>query len=168
MHVLLSIILIALVVRKGKWRNIEKYHLTILYVITCNLLYNVLCKDKLLWQYKPDFLPNSHVIVDLLYTFINLPAVTFLYLHSYPYSKPFLRQAGYICVWVLVSLIVELPFYSLHRLYLRNGYEYWMEPMFYIAMYSLIRLHHTKRLLTYALSVMVTIVLLFLFRIPLQ
>lgn len=168
MHLLLSIILIILIIWRGKWRVLEKYNITIFYVITCNLLYNVLCQKKMLWQYKPDVLPTSHVLVELIYTFINLPAITLLFLSSYPFSKALRKQIGYIALWVAGSLIIEFPFYKMGRLFLKNGYVYWMEPFFYITMYSLIRLHHTRRLLTYGLSFIVTIFLLIVFHIPLK
>jgi hypothetical protein len=168
MHLLISIIFIILLLRKGKWRNINIYNRTISYVIICNLLYNTLCNDKMLWQYKPDLIPNSHLLVELIYTFINLPAITILFLSSYPFSKPYLRQAGYIGLWVLGSLLVEFPLYKMGRLLLKNGYEYWMEPFFYILMYSMIRIHHTRPLVTYGFSIIIIIFLLRFFQIPIK
>lgn len=168
MHLVLTIILFSFAYLKGNWRNLQLYGLTIAYVIICNLLYNVLCNDYLLWQHKADFLPKKHFIVDLFYTFINLPAVTLLYLTHYPFSKKITKQVRYIAFWVIGSMLVEYPFIKFERLLLKHGYEYWMDILFYFGMYSLIRLHFSRPLLTYGISVFCIVFMLWYFQVPLK
>lgn len=168
MHVLLTVILITLAFWKGDWRHWQKYINTIQYVIICNLLYNVLCKDHLLWKQNPGLFPRSHTLVELMYTFINLPAITLLFLSHYPFSKPKGKQVSYILKWVVGSLIVEYPLYKMKFLILNNGYAYWMEPIFYLTMYSMIRLHYSRPFLTYGLSIFVIMFLLRYFHISIK
>ncbi|MGG3471095.1 CBO0543 family protein [Neobacillus pocheonensis] len=123
MHALLTLGLVSFTAWKGIWRHWQKYSLTCFYAITCNLLYIVLCRDHLLWKYRADFLPKSTFIVELYYTFINLPAVTLLYLSHYPFTKPYSKQLKYILAWV-GALMVEYPFVKWNRLLLINGYKY--------------------------------------------
>ncbi|EDL63508.1 CBO0543 family protein [Bacillus sp. SG-1] len=132
MHIVLTALLILFAAIKGNWREWEKYHLTIFYVIICNLLYNHLSRKKMLWEYYPDFYPKSHIIVDILYSFINLPAITLLFLTFFPFHASRFRKVRYISLWAGVSLLVEFPFYKFGRLVLQNGYEYWMDGLFYI------------------------------------
>lgn len=168
MHLLFTSVLTGIAFWKGDWRHWEKYHLTIFYVITCNLLYAVLCRDNLLWKYHPDFLPKSHVIVELFYTFINLPALTLLYLSHFPFAKPTAAQARYVLTWIIGSLIVEYFFVKWGRLLLLNGYEYWMEPIFYVFMFGMIRLHYSRPFLTYGISLIVIVFMVHYFHVPIK
>lgn len=168
MHFVLTVLLCSFAFKRADWHNWRKYALTIQYVILSNLLYNVLCHDHRLWEYEPDMLPKSHVLVDLIYTFINLPAITLLFLTFYPYAKEKIKQGRYIAYWIVSSMLIEYPFIFFGRLHLKNGYEYWMDFLFYIVMYSLIRLHFTRPLLTYGISLVFVVLLLLIFKIPLN
>lgn len=168
MHTILTAILLLAAFWKGDWRNWRKYHHTFLYIVTCNLLYNFLCRDHLLWKQDPDFLPKSHAIVDLIYTFINLPAMTLLYLTHFPFKTSNGKQVRYILWWVLGSLVVEYPFYQMGRIHLQHGYQFWMEPIFYTTMYTMLRLHHTRPLLTYGISAIIILFLIQYFHIPVK
>lgn len=168
MHIVLTALLILFAAIQGNWREWGKYHLTIFYVIICNLLYNHLARKKMLWEYSPDFYPRSHIIVDILYSFINLPAITLLFLTFYPFTASRFRKVRFIALWAGVSLLVEYPFYKFGRLILQNGYEYWMDGLFYIVMYSMIRLHFSRPFLTYILSAIVATFMLWLFKVPLD
>ncbi|MBM6618811.1 CBO0543 family protein [Bacillus suaedaesalsae] len=168
MHIIITLLLILLAFLKGNWRDWQKYSTTIMYVIICNLLYNVICQDYYLWRYEPDFLLHSHSLTDLLYSFFCLPAITLVYLTHYPNNTPFSKQFQYIVIWVIGSLIVEYPIYKFDRLLLLNGYEYWMEVIFYSLMYSMIRLHQSKPLLTYGLSVIIAVFMIWYFDVPIK
>ncbi|KAA0546859.1 hypothetical protein FZW96_12745 [Bacillus sp. BGMRC 2118] len=168
MHIILSVLLLFWAYFKGNWREWRKYSTTIMYVIICNLLYNVICHDHYLWKYEPDILPQSHILTDLLYTFICLPAITLVYLTHYPFNTSFSKQLRYIMLWVIGSMIVEYPVYKFDRLILLNGYEYWMEVFFYSVMYSMIRLHHSRPLLTYGLSILISVLLVIYFNVPIK
>ncbi|WP_430392876.1 CBO0543 family protein [Bacillus suaedaesalsae] len=167
-HLTLTIALLCFAFWKGDWRNWQKYALTIAYVIICNFLYNLLCKDYLLWEHKPDILPKKHYIVELFYLFIILPAITLIYLTHYPFLKKKSHQLLYIMYWVIGSIIIEFPFVKFERLLLKHGYEYWMEIFFYSAMYLMIRLHFTRPLLTYGISVICVVFMVWFFNVPLK
>ncbi|MCM3601897.1 hypothetical protein M3175_14245 [Robertmurraya korlensis] len=168
MHLLLITLVFLLAYRFGNWREWLKYNHTIFYVITCNLLYNFFCHDKMLWEYQPDYFLMSHTIIDLLYTFITLPAITLLYLSFYPFNKSLFRQIRFIGQWVLSSMAIEYVFYKFDRLLLHNNYSYWMDFLFYPVMYSMIRLHYTRPILTYVLSMGIISFMLWYFQIPLK
>ncbi|WP_421383713.1 CBO0543 family protein [Bacillus salacetis] len=168
MHIVLTTALSLFAFIKGNWREWEKYHLTIMYVTICNLLYNHLAQNKMLWEYYPDFYPKSHIIVDILYSFINLPAITLLFLTYYPFTASRLKKFRYITLWAAASLIIEYPFYKYDRLLLQHGYEYWMDLFFYIVMYSMIRLHYSRPFLAYFLSALIAAAMLWMFEIPLE
>lgn len=167
MHLLLSIILISICFFRKDWKKIHHYHLTILYVIICDLLYNLLCADKLLWKYNPDFFHDCPVLVDILHSFINLPSITLLFLANYPNKRGYFRQIKYILQWIAGSLVIESLFLYFNRIELINGYKAWMEILFYTVMYVMLRLHHLRPLVSYLLSAVIIIFLLLFFKIPL-
>jgi hypothetical protein len=168
MHLVAAMCLLGFAIWQGDWRHWQKYALTIAYVIICNFLYNLLCQDYLLWEHKPDFLPDKHYLVELLYLFIILPALTLVYLTHYPFTKKKSKQIRYIVIWVIGSVIVEYPFVHFERLLLKHGYEFWMEFIFYPVMYIMIRLHFTRPLLTYLLSTICIIFMVWYFKVPLK
>jgi hypothetical protein len=168
MHIIFSALLLLAAYFKGNWREWEKYHLTIFYVIICNLLYNHLCQNKLLWEYVPDFQPKSHILVDLLYSFLNLPAITLLFLTFYPFKGSGKKKLSFFLLWIGASTLIEYPFYKYGRLQLQHGYEFWMEPFFYTAMYGCIRLHYSRPFVTYFVSVFIIIFMMWTFQISVK
>jgi hypothetical protein len=72
MIVLTNAALLLIAVTSGSLKFWEKYYKTALYVSLCNLLYNYLCRDYLIWSFHPDMLLN-HKTTDLLNTFVLLP-----------------------------------------------------------------------------------------------
>lgn len=164
-HILLFIFVLLLIIRKKNWRNWEKFHSTILYVVICNLLYNFLCTNALLWEYKPGLI-FSRINVEIIYGFIILPGGTLLYLTYYPFQESFKKKFLYIGKWVLISLLLEYIFIKTGYLELKRGYKYWMELLFYPTMYVMLRLHHSRPILTYGLSTIIILYLLWQFDVP--
>ncbi|MFD2443027.1 CBO0543 family protein [Bacillus sp. CGMCC 1.16607] len=168
MHLFLTGLIGILSFYKGNWREWPKYAITIFYVIILNLLYEVLCAEKLLWQYIPSGFPKSHVLTALLYTFIILPGITLMFLSNFPFQQARTKQFFYIFKWIIVSTIIEYIYIYFKKIELNNGYTYWMEPLFYVVMYTMIRLHYTRPFLSYFLSIIIIITLLQIFDIPLK
>jgi hypothetical protein len=168
MHVGLTIFVLIFAGWKGDWRSWERYTLTIFYVIASNLLYYFFCHDYLLWEYKAERFPSSQTVVDLIYTFIILPAITLVFLSRFPYTKPISFKMKYMAYWVVASMAVEYPLCQFGRLLMKNGYEYWMDFFFYIVMYGMIRLHHSKPLVAYGASIPIILFLLWFFQVPIN
>lgn len=65
-------------------------------------------------------------------------------------------------------MAIEYVFYKFERLLLHNNYSYWMDFLFYAVMYSMIRLHYSRPILTYLLSTGIISFMLWYFQIPLK
>ncbi|WP_442599021.1 CBO0543 family protein [Neobacillus sp. D3-1R] len=168
MHLLIASVLGITAYFKGNWREWNKYHSTILYVVNLNLLYEVLCHDKLLWVYNPTLFPKSQIFTTLIYSFFVLPSITLIFLSNYPFKEGKNKKAFYILKWVIASYIIESIYIYFDKIDLKNGYKHWMEPLFYIVMYLMIRLHFSRPFLTYSLSFVIIVVLLNFFHIPIK
>lgn len=165
MHLLLAIIIGFLVFFKADLHNWKEYQPTILYLVCCNLLYNILCQNKFLWKYHADFLSTQRA-TELIYSFWILPLVALLYLSNFPPKKAGMsKKAWYVLKWIMASLFVELIYLKMVRIELMNEYKLWMEPFFYLVMYSMLRLHHKRPLLTYGFSVAIILFLMQVFHV---
>jgi hypothetical protein len=164
MNITLSIILAVCAGYLKAWKNWRVYHPTMLYTSVLVLLYNFICKDHLLWKHKSIPL-ESHFAGELLHAFAILPAITVLYLTFYPEKVGRLR---YIILWSVLSFAAEFPFAATGMIVFENGYQYWMELLFYPVMYIMIRLHHMRPLLTYGLSGVIILLLVWLFKVPVE
>ncbi|UII55257.1 hypothetical protein LS684_16590 [Cytobacillus spongiae] len=167
MHVLLAILLCLGLIKRGQLTGWKDYHSTLLYIATCNLLYNCLTEDYKLWKYNADFFEN-HIMTDLLYSFIILPIVALLFLTNFPNEVERKKKGIYVLKWVIACLLTEALFLSFNRLELMHGYKYWMEIFFYTTMFLMIRLHTKKPLATYFLSIIIIITLIQLFDVPIK
>lgn len=151
-----------------KYANLQKwrlYHSTLLYICAVNLLYNFLCANYDLWKYKPDIYSN-HTLTEVGNSVILLPAIAFIFLSHYPEKQGNKKVLLYYLKWVFLSFLIETIFVYFGKITFHHGYKFWMEPFFYFIMYTFIRLHYKHPLLTYILSVFVVIILLLIFKIP--
>lgn len=155
-------VLIGTALYTGGWRNWRKYHTTLMYWIICTLLYEVLTYTYPLWVYRPDILIN-HTITSLFVIFIIYPVALYLYLPYFP-RKRMLFKVLYVMSWVIFASVMEWV-YSDHFLY-RNGWNLKWSFVLNMLMFSMLKLHYHKPLLTYSLSIITIIGFLFIFQVP--
>lgn len=136
-----------------------------LYVSFLVLLYNMLCHDKYLWVHTGSLFTNN-LAINLIHSILILPMVVLIYLVNFP--AKYAAKKMYILKWMVGSLIVEYVMVRLDLINFYNGYKFWMEVPFYLLMYAIIRLHHTRPLMSYIISTMIIIFLVYIFNIPLS
>ncbi|WP_273127371.1 CBO0543 family protein [Bacillus weihaiensis] len=145
-----------------QWKD---FHPTLLYVCVLNLLYNYITANYQLWKLHPDFFSN-HSITDIMNSIILLPAMSFLFLSHYPKNKEKKAIILYYIKWIIGSVLIESIFVVTNRISFHNGYHFWMEPFFYTLMFTFIRLHYKRPLLTYVLSCLVVLFFIWYFNVP--
>lgn len=150
----------------GDWRNWKKYQSSILYLITCDLLYNFLTYNHSLWEYEPTFLLPNHTIISIFAMFIAYPAIMLIYLGRYP--STFGKSVLWIGLWTVLWSFFEWLGSILGEFSYHNGWKLVWSVLFNIVLFSMVRLHYKKPLLTYVLSVLATLALLHMFDIPIS
>lgn len=165
MHFITAFIVIFAVWRWGDWRNWEKYHLTMLFVVAGNLLYNFLTSNYFLWRLDPDFLPN-HSLTEMVYSFIIFPGTVILFLGNYPEGTR--NQILHQIKWILIYIGTEGIFLLTGRIIYQYGWNFWCSLAFLCVMFPIIRIHYKRPLLAYLLSGVVAIVVLWIFNIPVE
>ncbi|WP_373291387.1 CBO0543 family protein [Paenibacillus marchantiophytorum] len=153
--------------RWGDWRNWAKYQSSILYLITFDLVYNFLTYNYSLWEYEPNttLLPN-HTIISLIVMFIIYPCVMLVYLGRYPTKR--IKQYLWVTFWVFLWSFLEWVAQRIGEFSHHHGWNIWWSALFNIALYSMVRLHYKKPLLAYGLSVIATVGLIILFKVPIS
>jgi phosphatidylserine synthase len=165
MHLVTALIVIIAVWRWGDWRNWEQYHLTMLFVVAGNLLYNFMTANYFLWRLDPDFLPN-HSMTELIYSFIIFPGTVILFLSNYPVGTG--KQIKHHVKWILIYIGMEGLFLLTGRIIYQYGWNIWWSLAFLCVMFPIIRIHYKRPLLAYFLSGIVAAVVLWIFDVPVE
>lgn len=161
-RVCLILIFVLAVWRLGDWQNWRKYYPTVLFVMVINLGVSFITYHHILWNYSPDILIKTQSTVELVNSFIMLPAAVFTYLSRYPINNKF-HQYGYILLWVVIFSGLEYVDTTLGGITYKNGWSWHMSSIFDIAMFSIIRMHHINPLRAWTITLVLTVVILVVF-----
>ncbi|MCI1592208.1 CBO0543 family protein [Heyndrickxia oleronia] len=164
MSITVTVILLIILIWKRYLKNWKDYHATLVYVITCNLTYIVLCRDYWLWKYHSPFLSEKQI--ELFNVLVLLPLISLLYLSRYPEGVRKIKKFIFLSKWVIGSMLIEGLFIYFNEIEFDHGWGFWMELPFYFVMYTFMRLHMFKPLLVYALSVITALLFLWIFHVP--
>ncbi|MFC7063119.1 CBO0543 family protein [Halobacillus seohaensis] len=165
MHLAITIWAVLAAWRWGKWENFHKYHATMIYLSTMDLLYFYLTIDYPLWRLQPD-LGMSDGLIQILYTFIIFPCTVIIFLSRYP--NVFSKQCLYIGKWIVIYIGVEGIGWIFGRINYAHGWNLGASFLFLFLMFPMLRLHYKKPIVAYVVSIIVITSLLFLFGIPLH
>ncbi len=165
MHVSLVLLSIFATWKQGNWKNWSQYHATILYLISMNLLYFFLCRNQLLWRIVPD-MGISYVVTELLYLFVIFPATVILYLSNYPTTT--FGKVLRMLKWVGIYIGFEALGNAFGKIEYFRGWNLFYSFLFLCIMFPMLRLHYVKPLLSYLISIIIIIILLFSLNIPLS
>lgn len=154
----------------GDWRNWEKYYPTILYFFLGDLLYQYFLADlHPMWRYNPQGIDENigltHTHVFLSVMVIKYPATILIYLSKFPEGNR-LKQIGWFMLWMIIYTLNELGDRSLHLLTYHNGWAFYWSVLFNIVMFSLLKLHFHRPILTWFVSIFIIVLLWIIFDVP--
>jgi len=145
------------------WRNWQKYYPTVLFVIVANQLVSFLTYHHDLWFYNPDILVKTSTTIELINSFVMLPATTFIYLSKYPIRDK-LYQYGYIALWACIYGGLEfIDHYIIKGISYGNGWSIASAATFDVAIFSIIRLHYLKPLHAWGASIVILALIFVMF-----
>ncbi|WP_371375119.1 CBO0543 family protein [Sporomusa aerivorans] len=152
------------IVKWGDWKNWRLFYPTVLFVMVVNLAASFLTYHHILWNYNPDFIVKTQTAVELVNSFVMLPATTFVYLSQFQRIGTRLYQYGYIALWVVFYSCLEfIDHFLVGGISYKNGWSWATSAMFDIAMFSIIRIHYLNPLAAWVLSFMLTAVIITVF-----
>lgn len=141
-------IVLLLAWKYGDWEKWIQYYPTYLYLLVGDLTYNVLFSDHLFWKYNVSFF--NHVSCDLFVAWTIYPATILLFLPNWPDNQ--FMGFWRIVKWVFFYTVVEWIFCKVGLLSYHNGWNFTFSIMFCFLMFFMLRLHYTKPLLTWFIS----------------
>lgn len=165
MHLLTAFVILAFTYYYGDWRNWKKYHATMLFVATMNLVYLLITSEYYLWLFTSDLLNNQN-LTTLIYTFVVLPSTTLLLLSNFPVKLS--KQLQRILIWIVIYSIWEafflLPF---NLITYDNGWNLTYSILFDLIMFPIIVIHYKRPLVAYLITFFVAVLIIWWFNIPL-
>jgi hypothetical protein len=168
-HLLLNSLFLIAGVKWGDWRNWSKYHSTILFFWFGDLLYNLLCKNYLMWEYKEtifgqNLLPN-HLAVSLLIMFVAYPATVIIYLGNMPKEKS--RIILWLIFWVsLYSLVEYINLRYLNLVSHHHGWSMGWSVLFNLIIFSMLLLHFKHQVAALLISIPIILFFVIFFKVP--
>jgi hypothetical protein len=164
MHLLIALFTGFAVWRWADWKNWQKYHATMLYIVVGGLLYEYLTRGFILWVFHPDFLYNQQLTI-IIYAVLTMPLSILLFLSNYPTTNK-LKQIIYLVKWIFIYSVVELILQIFGRITYENNWSYWYSVLFDVMMYPMLRIHYVNPLRAYFLSIVIIVVLMWYFKVP--
>ncbi|BFT72801.1 CBO0543 family protein [Paenibacillus sp. P36] len=151
--------------RWGDWRNWQKYHATMLYFLLGDVFYVLLTKDYPLWQHQPKP-PIDSTIGTEICCLVAFAATTLIFLGLYP--KGIAKAALWIGLWVVIYSLIEVIYIFTGAIKHFHGWTMLYSVVFNIITFPMLRLHFSRPILTYAISILFAIGLLVIFKVPIQ
>ncbi|WNC13318.1 CBO0543 family protein [Brevibacillus brevis] len=166
MHVTLILWSVFAVWRWGNWKHWKQYHATMLFMALSSAMYDVLVNDGdfYLWRY----IGNRYVseeMASLMYTVIAFPANALLFLSNYPEEK--WKQLLHIFKYAAIYVVLEIIGLHYGLISHAHSWNMWWSAFFDLTLFSILRLHHTRPLLAYAVSFVVATYLMIHFHVSL-
>jgi len=169
MHLILNGIFLGATLIWGDWRNWKEYHSTILFFWFGDLLYNILCHDYMMWEYKESIfaenLLSNHTIISLLIMFVAYPSTVLIYLSKFP--KGIYKRIIWILFWVsLYSLIEYINLHYLNLVFHHNGWTIGWSVLFNLILFPMLWLHYNKPINALLTSIPIILFFVIYFHVP--
>ena len=155
LQVIQPILFIIAVILWSDWRNWRKYYPTILFMICLNFFSGILTYQHSLWQYERSFILPNHTLTDFLLSFVIFPASVLIFLSNYPVKG--LYKIFYITAWVVMFSLTEYiaVFFKIGTYH--NGWSFLWSVAFNCVMFPILRLHHSRPIWAWVLSLPVLV-----------
>jgi hypothetical protein len=118
-----------------------------------DFLHNSLTYNHPLWLFHDPFLPNHTFIDYFIMVFIYIPTVL-IFIGKYP--KAISKQVLWILLWVALYSFIEYVHYGLNLISYHNGWSYFYSIQILFAQFTILKIHHSRPLLAWVLTIMVT------------
>ncbi|MBB5171955.1 CBO0543 family protein [Texcoconibacillus texcoconensis] len=161
-HLALILSLLLLNILRGSWRDIPKYYKNLTYVIFVNILYYLVCRRHLLWEFPS--LGVNRLVLRVAYVIFVTPSIVLAFLSKFPKS-PF-RQILYISKWVIVSSMIEYFLHKRKLIQYKHGWNIYWSGLVYLKMFVYSSIFHKKPLIVWLLTFCSLIYFIVTFQIP--
>ncbi|GAE28464.1 hypothetical protein JCM9140_4702 [Halalkalibacter wakoensis JCM 9140] len=164
MHIILSLFVFYLNLRKNTYKNLPTFLPSILYVMFFNSVYYYFFKYFLLWEFKSSSIKVKPLRA--LYIFFVMPHVILLYLSGVPSRTK--HYLVYLFKWVVLSSIIEALFKLTRTITFSHGWTLIWSFCIYLKMYLFSYLFLKKPVGTMKVTIASLICFLYVFNPPIS
>ncbi|MFJ8257828.1 CBO0543 family protein [Peribacillus asahii] len=169
MHFLYNLLFLTAAIKWGDWKNWRNYYPTYLFFIAGDLLKNALLHDYRLWSYKETIFGSNilygHLIIDIMIMMLVYSSTLLIFLGNFPRNR--IKQILWILFWVfLYSLVEFINAKYLNLFEYHHGWNIGWSVLFNIIMFCVLRIHVSRPLLAWLISILFIALLWNIFDIP--
>lgn len=155
MQLIYPLIFFLISLKWGKWRNLQQYYPTLLFMIAGNLLYSFLFKEYPLWRFEHTFekkvLP-TRMSIELLKTFTSFPILTVIFLSLLPEERKLIKYARHIFTWTVIFFAIEYVSELFGMISYHHGWNIWWSFVFDFTMFTMLSIHYKRPIIAWVLS----------------
>ncbi|MDO0825115.1 CBO0543 family protein [Desulfosporosinus nitroreducens] len=163
MDLILTVLVLAIAIKWGNFKNWQAYYPTFLFWALGNFLYLHLTLAKPLWLFTTPMLPRQ--LAEIMMSLLMFPCFLLLFLPYFP-QKGTLKKTGYILIWVFIFSGIEYWALKINHFSYFNGWRFTYSVIFNAFMFILLVIHYKSPLWAWLISIAATFVLMTLFQIP--
>lgn len=160
----ITLILGILLLSRNSWRDIPKYYKNIGYVSLFNILYYVLCRRHLLWEFSP--IGMNWGLIRFVHVVIITPLLVLTFLSKFPHTL--IKQIIYTIKWVITSCIIEYFVHKQKLIIYAHGWNIYWTGLIYTMMFTYSLLFTKRPFLTLFLSLYSTVFFTIKFQVPMK
>ncbi|MDG5789263.1 hypothetical protein QA612_17525 [Evansella sp. AB-P1] len=166
-HLSIKLLFVLAAWKWGDWRNWQKYYPTILFFILGDLAYNYIFYDYTLWEFD-ERIPLLKYDTFLVFSFMLLryPATVLIFLGKFP--KGMAKGTAWISLWVIIYIGLEMFDLKMGLIEHHNGWNLLWSFVFDIMLFVIIKIHHHRPIIAWALTIICSIILWNLLNVPID
>jgi hypothetical protein len=153
----------------GDWKNWRKYYPTFLFWIGGDFFYNALLHNHRLWYFSKgiigDKILHGHLIVCFFIMLFSYTSTLLIYLGRFPKQK--VNQCFWFLMWVFIFSFIEFVTHRyFHSIKYQYGWNIYWSILFNFVMFTVLKIHYSKPLLAWIISIIFLIFLSNEFNLP--
>ncbi|MBB5171975.1 hypothetical protein HNQ41_000115 [Texcoconibacillus texcoconensis] len=128
-YIILGVILFNVI--RGDIKNFPKFYKNLVYVCFINVLYYVVCRRHLLWEFMP--LSSDWRLIRVGYVLVVTPLIVLSFLSRCP--RLLWPRILYIVRWVLAASAIENFFHKQKVIQYKHGWNIWWSALVYLKIF---------------------------------
>ncbi|MBM7660254.1 hypothetical protein JOC85_001021 [Bacillus mesophilus] len=161
-HIVLVLSIILLSILSKSWRDLPKYYKNMIYVGSFNIIYYLLCRRHLVWEFIPNGI--NWLGIRLVHILIATPLMVLIFLSNMP--RTLWRQLFHLIRWAVIASLVEYVAHKKRLILYAHGWNIFWSGTVYLLMFLYSHLFTKRPFITIILSLSSTLFFIIRFSVP--
>ena len=156
-HIVIVLSIILLSNLNKSWRDFPKYYKNMIYVSSFNILYYLLCRRHLVWEFIPNGI--NWLVIRLVHILVVTPLLVLIFLSNMP--RTLSMQFFHLIRWVISASLVEYFVHKKKLILYAHGWDILWSSSLYLLMFLYSHLFTKRPYITIILSLGSTLFFIF-------